>query len=289
ANQGLQITHSSNAEKIIFNNNYFRFKAYFVPFLDPAKKFHSGTHFSEIYGLYVADQNIRDFLFPLVAKLEIAIRANIDNVITCHTNNPFWYLNPDYFTDFDKIKEVLNKSGHRFTTGRQEFVEHYKTRYFTKKSFPYKLLPPFWIISEIFTIEQLLTVAKFVDKDKFMNHRQNKLNECAVNFGFDNYDSLITNLSCILELRNICAHHSRLWNRNLRNPSAISKKITVKINTRNRLYSHLVMLRVMCKKQKINDQIHSFFSSQISSHSIFQRDLNSMGFPNGWDTDPIWI
>ncbi len=290
ASQGLLISHSSNAEKIIYNNNYFRFKAYFVPFLDSNKKFHVGTHFSEIYALYLADQKIRDFLFPLLSKLEIAIRANLDNVITSHANNPFWYLNSDYFTDFNKIKEALNKSGQRFTNGKQEFAEHYKTRYFTKKSFTYKHLPPFWIISEIFTIEQLLTVAKFVNKDKFViNPRHNKLNDCAVSFGFDSYDSLITNLNCILELRNICAHHSRLWNRNLRNPSAINKKITVKINTENRLYSHLIMLRIMCKKQNIDDHIQQFFSNQISSHSIFQRDLHSMGFPSSWENDSIWL
>lgn len=288
-NQGLIISHSSNAEKIIYNNNYYRFKAYFIPFLDANKRFTSGTFFSEVYALYLVDQKIRDFIFPILAKLEVAIRANLDNLITCHTNDPFWHLNQNYFENYDPIKEALRKAGGRFETGKQEFVLHYKNNYYTKKSFEYKKIPPFWIISEIFTIEQLLTISRNIKKSAFaITPRINKLNECAVNFGFDSYDTLVTNLTCILEVRNICAHHSRLWNRNLRDPSALKKKINIPIKTKNRLYSHLVMLRIMCKSQNIDDGIKDFFIAEINAHSILQRHKNSMGFPDNWETDKVW-
>lgn len=286
---GLKISSRKIAEDIIYNNNYYRFKAYFLPFFDKNGSFDSRTYFSQIYGLYLIDQKIRDFLFPIVAKLEIRIRANIDNLVTSETTDPFWHLNPAYFSKYEEVKRAMDKASSRFAAGKQEFALHYKKKYYTRASYDYKLTPPFWIISEILTVEQLLSVAKNINKEKFaLSAGKNKLNDCAKNFGFDSYESLMTNLSCILEIRNLCAHHTRLWNRNLKNPSAISKKISVKISHPNRLYSHLVMLRIMCKHQNIEDGIKDFFKRAIDSNGTLKRDMNSMGFPEKWETDPFW-
>ena len=118
----------------------------------------------------------------------------------------------------------------------------------------------------------------------------NQLNNCAIQFGFNSYNALITNIKCIRDLRNICAHHSRLWNKNLAAPNAVIKNLKFKPpkDQHNRLYSHLVMLKIMCKKRGIDDGIKDFFTSLISSHQIFQEQYQSMGFPDSWEQDPFW-
>lgn len=151
-------------------------------------------------------------------------------------------------------------------------------------------MPPFWIVSEIFTLEQLCTVVKNIEKGKFMGRNgKNKLDQCAREFGFDKYDSLVTNLQCILSLRNICAHHSRVWNANLQNPNGIIPKLTIKPDKPNRLYSQLVMIRIMCKAQGIDDGIDQCFLELINRNLILRRDQGSMGFPENWATDPFWL
>lgn len=287
--QGLSIPNTQHASKVIFRQNYFRLKAYFIPFLDAnLNQFYAGSSFPEIEDLYAADQKIRDFLLPLLAELEVRIRSVLDNVLTSSTNDPFWHLNPTLFINYDAVERALSKAESRFLTGKQEFVVHYKGRYFTRKSYRFRRLPPFWILSEIFTLEQLLSLARSLNKDKFaLSKRKNQLNECATPFGFDSYDSLITNIKCLLELRNICAHHSRVWNKNLQAPSAIGK-LAPKAEHANRLYSQLVMLRHMCKSQGIPDTIQPFFSGLFASVPIFQRDMASMGFPVDWDIHPFW-
>ncbi|WP_159442474.1 Abi family protein [Agrobacterium sp. DSM 25558] len=290
--QGLHLHDRSYAERVIYLNNYFRIKAYFIPFMDSNKQFIAGTTFSDVYDLYTADQNIRVFLFQIVAHLEVRIRAVIDNVVTSVTNDPFWHLNKKNFNKYDEVETAIKKAGSRFNIGKQEFVLHYRERYFTTKSFEHRRIPPFWIISEVFTLEQLLAVAKNIDRDRFRLPGDNKLNACATQFGFAGYDALVTNLQCILELRNICAHHSRLWNKNLRAPSSIAKKMKVKPGRYvkpNRLYTHLVMLRIMCKAQNMDDGICDFFNHLISNHAILAQDMNSMGFPAAWKTDPLWV
>lgn len=286
---GLDVTDVTLAEKIIYNNNYFRLKAYFIPLMDANGAFKPSTTFNTIYDLYLADQQIRDFLFPIIAILEVRMRAVIDNEITRSTTDPFWHLNPENFNNYESVKKVLDKAGQRFRSSPQEFAVHHMSKYYTSKSFDYNRIPPFWVISEMFTIEHLLSVANNVNKAKFANGAGlNSLNDCAVQFGFTSYDSLMTNLKCILGLRNISAHHSRIWNRNLQAPSAIGKKITLKPTMANRLYSSLVMLRIMCKSQGIDDGIKDFFNNLIASHPIFYEQRHSMGFPEDWSTDPLW-
>lgn len=289
-NQGLAISNITTAEQAIYSNNYYRLKAYFIPFYDHNKKFIAGTSFDDIQALYEADQKIRDFIFPIIAKIEIRARAILDNVITASTKNPFWHLDPNNFEKYEEVETALKKAGTRFCSGKQEFAIHYRENYFTRKSFAHKQIPPFWIISEIFTLEQLTCFAKNIDKQKFRNTGGSILDKCANEFGFSGYEAFLTNLACLLEMRNICAHHSRLWNRNLRAPNSISKKTSIKTKGKsNRLYQHLIMLRIMCKHQKIDDGIKDFFHSLITSNTTLAAQANSMGFPSGWDTDNIWL
>lgn len=290
--EALDVPDRAFAEDVIFRENYFRFKAYRSPFFDKAAgKFYPGTTFDDLYGLYCADQKLRDFLIPLLAQLEVRIRATIDNVVTSATNDPFWHINTAYFQNFSDVGRALNKAQQRFNQGKQEFVVHYREHYFTNRSYAYRHTPPFWIISEIFTIEQLLSVCKSLNEKcpTFMvSAGKSKLERAAKSFGIDSYSSLMTNLSCILELRNVCAHHSRLWNRNLQNPAGIKNKHSIKVSRPNRLYSHLLMIRLACRAQAIPDGIAPFMAKMFASIPVFARDMTSMGFPADWQNDVIW-
>lgn len=292
ASQGLQVSNKKNAEVVIFRENYFRFKAYIIPFFDNTKdQFHAGTSFDDVYQLYCADQKLRDFLMPLLARLEVRIRATVDNVITGITHDPFWHLNHEYFKDFRDVERALSKAQQRFNVGKQEFVVHYRTKYYTKRSWAHKCTPPFWIISEIFTLEQLLSICKSLKENhpKFsISAGRNELEKVALPFGLTSYSNLITNLNCILELRNLCAHHSRLWNRNLLAPAGLKNKMSVRASIPNRLYSQLVMLRILCKSQGINDGIENFMVNIFGVVPVFVRDMGSMGFPVNWRTDNVW-
>lgn len=290
--QGLVISNRKQAERIIFRENYFRFKAYAIPFFDKTTdRFHAGTTFEDLHVLYCADQKLRDFLLPLLAQLEVRIRATVDNVITSVTQDPFWHINPTYFNNFSNVERAIKKAQQRVEQGKQEFIVHYRDRYYTKKSYDYRRTPPFWIVSEIFTLEQLLSICKSLNQkhSKFMvSTGKNKLDNAAVPFGLNSYGALTTTLGCILELRNLCAHHNRLWNRNLKSPAGLKGKHSIEPSHPNRLYSHLLMLRICCKAQGINDGIKPFMVDMFATVPVFSRDMASMGFPLNWETDPIW-
>ncbi|MES2757250.1 MAG: Abi family protein [Pseudomonadota bacterium] len=293
AGQGLKIKNSKASEKIIYRNNYFRFKAYAIPFIDlTTKKYHVGVAFDDIENLYLSDQRLREFVFSLIGELEIRIRSTVDNVVTSATGDPFWHIDRSLFDKYEKCAPAIKKANGRFQSSQLEYALHYKNRYYTPRGYEDRKTPPFWILSEILTIEHLLSIANALSRQAppFLTTLagDSKLNKCARDFGFNSYDTLMTNLQCLLELRNICAHHSRLWNRNLQAPKDISKKVVWKPTHSNRLYSALVMLRIMCKEQGIQDNIQATISSLFAATPVFARDMHSIGFPAAWQTDPIW-
>lgn len=139
--EGLAVPDRAFAEDVVFRENYFRFKAYCIPFFDKTtSKFHPGTTFDDVHGLYCADQKLRDFLIPLLAQLEVRIRATVDNIVTSATNDPFWHINTEYFKNFSDVERALSKAQQRFAQGKQEFVVHYRERYFTSRSYDYRIL-----------------------------------------------------------------------------------------------------------------------------------------------------
>ena len=109
-------------------------------------------------------------------------------------------------------------------------------------------------------------------------------------------------LHSIVYIRNICAHHARLWNRTMRiipsipnsvannwirittNPNPIDGFPTVLIN--NRLYYFLSI--VIYFLNTINPK-HTFKNRLFHLLKKYPLiDIKAMGFPNDWQTELLW-
>ena len=166
---------------------------------------------------------------------------------------------------------------------KEEFNEHYRNKYCNPKSQSFEDAPPFWILAETLTIEQLYTFMKELNQKDI-----HKLNKFSRKLGFNSYQSLIHNIGCIKDLRNVCAHHSRLWNRNLKATNGTRKQLKFSPAHPNRLYDYVVLIQIMCNALKIKSGLRDFFIYIFQSDPTLRRDMGSMGFPISWDTDPIW-
>ena len=190
--KGLQIEDIPRAEKYLENISYYRFKIYLVPFYSSVKNcYQAGSHFENGVELYRFDDELRDFLFSVIGRVEIKLRSKLDRVVTSHTNNPFWYLDDNIFTrkGIDNVRAGLASS---FRHSRDEFSTHYKKNYFNTVSDNYKQLPPFWVISELMTFGNIRSFYCSLDKSKFpaSGHRSNLLDQLANEFGASNIKQL---------------------------------------------------------------------------------------------------
>ena len=81
---------------------------------------------------------------------------------------------------------------------RDTFIDHYRRKYLDPK------LPPIWMVAEIMSLGQL---SKWMGNLKLRTDRS----AIAKPYGLD--ESVLVSLAHHLTyVRNICAHHGRLWN-----------------------------------------------------------------------------
>lgn len=197
------------AQNIFKNINYYRFKIYLHPFKDPTTKLFDGiTTFEDALSLYRFDDQLRDIFFSIIGRIEIKLRSKLNNTITNFSNNPFWYLDNQYFQKDHKY--ILERTSMSFLNSKEDFIDHFQSSYVNDTNSNFKHLPPFWMACEILTFGDLLKIYKSLDKNKF-NYQRNRniLDDLAKSFGAYNLSILNQWMEYIKIVRNKCAHHSR--------------------------------------------------------------------------------
>lgn len=293
--KNLIVQNVQDAEEVLSNINYYKFKIYLHPFLDPTipKKYITGTKFEDALELYRFDDKLRDTLFSIIGRIEIKLKTKLDKAISSFTNDIFWYLDPQYYKlkRLFEVNSLLNKLNNSFISSQEVYAEHYKANYYNDNSDNYKALPPFWIISELMTLGDISKFYALLDIQKFNipRPRSNKLEQLANEFGASSVSSLVSWVYAIRDIRNRCAHHSRLWNTIIREPGEIVLMLTHSSTFSNRIYLSLVMMHIMIKALNITGiDLKQNLLDLENEFPIFKVLNSSAGFPPNWDTDPIW-
>jgi abortive infection bacteriophage resistance protein len=126
----------------------------------------------------------------------------------------------------------------------------------------------------------------------FANLKSSKAKKAvADHFKLPTADTLESWMKALSYVRNICAHHGRLWNRVLTiKPQMLkSSKYMWLGNTNvseNRLY---VCLSTIIYLLKTVTPSTNFAAGFRNLHQLFPvADLRKMGFPEGWETEALW-
>ena len=118
---------------------------------------------------------------------------------------------------------------------------------------------------------------------------------CTCKRGISNYyglrDTVFESwIHSLVYVRNICGHHSRLWNRNLRIQPVTPRRcshpfITQPVRT-NRVYYVMCIIRYLLNVIEPGNN----FTSQINWLFIDYPSINkrALYFPNNWETEPLW-
>ena len=97
-------------------------------------------------------------------------------------------------------------------------------------------------------------------------------------------------MTIITVARNNCGHHARVWNRTF----------ALRVLTQRRMVRPWLMIPVNQKKAYFSLCIIKYFLNIISPNNDMKAkidvllstypsiDINAMGFPRGWETEPLW-
>ena len=173
---------------------------------------------------------------------------------------------------------MANRAGQ----SREVFIAHYKDKY----TEPY--MPPLWAVTELMTFGDL---SKWVAATRDLSIGS----AIASDLGLPTRETLEGVIQALTYVRNICAHHGRLWNRRMvkRIPNVKRFREDLVIKTtghqtqpENLIFNVLVVLNKMLVHQSSDTSFPQRLKVLVESRTEAQQI--SMGFPADWRTRPAW-
>lgn len=274
-------------ERYLSQISYYRFSAYCLPFEalsesgERTHSFRTGTTFDEILALYIFDRKLRLLVLEAIERIEVSVRTQWAAAMSlaADNGNSHAYMHVDFFKDPWSHTNDLNKVAQQLKGSKEVFVEHYQKKY----TDPF--LPPIWAIIETMSLGALSRWIK--------NTKDNSVKrEIANNLGLPNLELMEGVLHALTPVRNVCAHHGRLWNRRFTVIPPFIRQlnhsmVTVDARQSHRyLYNFLVIIIHLLQKTSPRSSWRNRACELVLTLSDWQRV--SMGFPDDWQDRAIW-
>lgn len=261
--RGLAIRDPERALRWLSNVSYYRLSAYFLPFKD-GENFRVGTDFNDIAGVYIFDRKLRLLMLDAIERVEVAIRTAVTYQIA-HTYGPIGHTDPGNFSPDFEHSRFLTELNAEEQRARETFTKHFRKKYAED---PYL---PVWMATELLSFG---TISKLYQSLQPMLRQR-----IAIPYGID-AQFLISWLHTLTYVRNVCAHHKRLWNRQLAiRPKFPSRKAYWKCTVPNneRLYAVIAVLQHMMAVASPHSLWQQRLHGLLANHPHIP--LAAMGFP----------
>ncbi len=263
----------------MLNIGYHRLSAYIYPFYKGPKSdlaLKEGTTFEQVLTLYRFDKKLRILLFNEIEKIEVAIRSVLANIGCQELEDKFWITKPEYFANAGKFNQTLVFIEKELASNKEDYIEDFRQNFI-------ETYPPAWMITEVLSFGNLNYIYSNISSNHLMKH-------IAGYFGLK--PQVFTSwLTVLANLRNMCCHHARIWNRDfMLNPAEPRKTSNVWIDTskvdKKRIYYRLCMLRYFLSSVSPNNNFNEKLSGLLADFPSI--DITAMGFPVDWKDEDLW-
>lgn len=276
--RGLIVEDTISATQYLMNIGYYRFSAYLYPFLTIPKKEHQfkpQSNFETALSLYFFDQELRTCVFGEIAKVEVAVRSALANIVAKETGNIFWITDAAMYRNLERYQKTLAIIEKELNATQEEFIEHFKHKY----SNPY---PPAWMLVEILPMGVLNHI--------YSNLANNALRKkIAAHFSLP-VPVFSSWLTTIILTRNACCHHSRIWNKENAIPPVEPRRMSLPwVSTTpssKRFYFNLCIIKFFIDRIDADNIMRFKLAKLLASYPLV--DIRAMGFPNNWQEETLW-
>lgn len=290
--RGLIFRDEVSAQEILKSISYYRLKGYWWDMQADRvnHKFNPNSIFEDVIDRYNFDRHLRLILFDAIELIEVALRTKMIYHLSISYGG-LWYLNPNLFepttitlkdgTIQTIHQNTLNELHREFDRSQEIFVKNHCNRYPN-------------IDADAWKIMEVASMGSLSKLYKNLKHQLPEKAAIAKEMGLNAHSELSSWLESITYVRNIIAHHSRLWSRNmvkrpieeLNNPQGLwlnSKLIEVQVKKPFLIISCMVYL---CNGIKNNHHIKNNILELFKANKNIP--IYKLGFLNNWDKQPIW-
>lgn len=289
--RGMLFRDEANAPHFLQNISYYRLKGYWWDMQADytLHTFNNNIYFEDIVDRYNFDRHLRLILFDAIERIEISLRTKMIYHMSMRYGG-LWYLNPKLFVRQNITIAGVTKTIHLHTIdelrkefGRSQeiFIKDHRNRYPMEDADAWKILE----------VASLGTLSKLY---KNLEHQLPEKSMIAKQMGLHLHSELSSWLEAITYVRNIIAHHSRLWSRNM------VKKPVESLNNPIGQWFQNALLPVQSKKPFLIISCMLYLCNFITpGHHIKAKVLElftdsptipiyKLGFLNNWEEEPIW-
>lgn len=299
--RGMEICDDEFARRALREIGYYRLSGYSYPYRAVqaetgllSDNFIEGTTIEKVVKLYRFDQELRAVTGLQLAKIEIVLRVMISHELG--RVDPYIHLSPHKLGKkaWDKVNvrpteqysEWLDKYSLSVVRSNEDSVIHYKKKY--------DAILPVWVAVHVLDWGGLRLLYGFA-RDEQRKAIAQQLNTSE--------SQLSSWLHCLNEVRNVCAHHGRLYSRTfpkspmltgedhelgfLRRFVLDDAKEGNRKEKKGKCFAQFTIIQYLLSKMNlegINDLPHLLHKfPEVSPVSV--KDL---GVPENWEELPLW-
>lgn len=285
--RGMEIENRERAERELRTLNYYRLSGYWYTMRKIGTDaggdqdvFREGASFDLVMDLYEFDERLRAVILADLAPVELALRA----LIGYHLGK----IDPLIYREASKLGSVAKNEGKREETehqvwmrrfdralrdSKEDFARHYREKYKNKV--------PVWVAVELMDWGMLSYLYRMAPKGV----RDDVAGLCQLSAA-----QMESWIKCLNILRNLAAHHARIFNRGFDIKPKLSRdgRLDVIRDVTNRSFGQLTLIRYLSHELGLPDRgslpgvLASFPDNDLVPFS-------RLAAPPGWERHDLWL
>lgn len=308
AEHGLEGTDEARTASVLAAVGYYRLTGYLYPFRTSVQEqdgagrlrtrvlsgYRPGTRLSHAEAIIDFDRRLRLLALDGLERIEVAVRMRVGYVLG--RRSAFAYEDPSSFTEAFTASATdlrapapsnhvrwLERVRTRQAGSDEQFVEHFRDEYDDRM--------PIWALTEILELGHLSVL--------YRGMNQVDAEEIARAFGVPTKKLMTSWLSSLNYVRNVAAHHARLFNRKLQNAPSRPKVGIVPLldhlrdsEDAKRVYGTYNALAVIAYLLTTIDPEDDWAARSAALFRAFPTSdaltIESLGAPADWASVALW-
>ncbi|EGN75240.1 abortive infection bacteriophage resistance protein [Idiomarina sp. A28L] len=304
--RGMIVTDETAALDYLERVGYYRLSAYWYPFrkfeitqgnetgklsTKALNEFHADTQFVDAVHLYLFDKKLRLYLADALERIEVSLRVDLSYLLGsrdpfAHVKNIKEHFHPTFSnrpfykgSQQSNFDAWLTKYRGLVSRSKEDFVRHYHDHHGKEL--------PVWVAVELLdfgAISQLFSMLNVKDQKTI-----------ALRYGVPNWQVFKSWLYSLSYLRNLVAHHSRLWNRNITSKPMLPQQGEISwcdyfIGTADYSFKPFLLLSItrmlvksICPRTQWHKRVLEHLKEFPEQHSNKKLNLNGMGITEEWE------
>lgn len=298
--RGLQVEDEAAALNYLARLGYYRLSGYWYPMREVDQHasaqqgkavrsdgFVPGSRFQSVVQLYVFDKKLRLLALDALERIEMAVRVDVAHVLG--KRDPLAHLKPKHLHGNFTKKVIANGPGAGKTlhqvwlekfqhlqaqSRKQPFVEHHLRVYGAL---------PVWAAIEVWDfglLSRLFAGMQYEDQQSI-----------ASRYGAASGKAFAQWLRSLNMIRNVAAHHSRLWNLNVLELSPVPAGWPAQLKSERPFFYFCLMQHLLgriCPNSTWGERFVQLLRDDFPQTAPGVLDLSDFGLYPGWEESPWW-